>query len=88
MMNTNVSETDHVASLTCQAQSRNSRNTGDSCRNLELANADFAQRSPNGWPACNHSRSNNASNLQRQWVSSIGWSGNHHNIQSLHVLLI
>ena len=48
---------------TCQAQSRNSRNTGDSWRSLELANADLVQRSPNEWPACSHSRSSNASNL-------------------------
>ena len=52
-----------VSHQTCQAQSRKSRNTGDSWRSFEMANADLAQRSPNGWPACSHSRSSRASNL-------------------------
>jgi len=56
---------------TCQAQSRKSKKTGDSWRRFELAKADFAQRSPNGCPACSHSRSSNASNLHQVYNSKI-----------------
>lgn len=34
--------------LTCQTQSRNNRNTGDSCRSFETAKDDFKHRSANG----------------------------------------
>lgn len=52
--------------LTCHTQSRKSRNTGASCLFLDTAKADLAQRSLKGWPACNHSLSTRASNLQAQ----------------------
>lgn len=49
--------------ITCHTQSRNSRNTGDSCLFLVTANAEFPQRSLKGCPACSHSLSTRASNL-------------------------
>lgn len=52
--------------LTCHTQSRKSRNTGASCLFLDTAKEDLAQRSLKGWPACNHSLSTRASNLQAQ----------------------
>lgn len=53
-------------SFTCHTQSRKRRNTGASCLFLDTAKADLAQRSLKGWPACNHSLSTRASNLQAQ----------------------
>lgn len=53
---------------TCQTQSKNNRNVGASRWFLLVANADFAFRCANGWPACSHSLSTRASNLKFQQI--------------------